>query len=210
MPLSSIPADSDRVPWTRRRWTVTVALVVAPSVTPWGGTRATVRTTSVRAPATLTARVGIAVRGASAAASPWTVTSGGSAAADTTSYPDAGVPATTGEIGSVRVVELLDTETWTCALGGEMSTCDTGSPRPSIATRSTSWFTSRPAGWIRTRATAETTWSTCERGPVTVTSAGVATGSDADRPVGRAPRSTTTGTVASSSGSMRIWTRCGE
>ena len=121
---------------------------------------------------------------ASTSALPESVTTLGWAVVDSSANPAAGWPVTVGDTGTVLVVMSLLTSMRTRTAEGSISTGVSCSPRASTAIRSTSWSTSIPDGWIRTRASAATTWLTTDSGPETSTLCCESSAADGSRPSG--------------------------
>src|ERR1700690_1885071 len=190
------------------RWTVPVAVPGPRVVIPAGRTRLTTRVTSLVAPVRSSVAVSIAASVRSASASPWTVTAAGLTLTVLTWKPLLGAPLIWAATGTVRVC-WAPTRIWTRIVWGSMATGLRALLRASTAISGTSWSTSRPDGWITTRAIAAVARLTTEAGPETTTELADRTGVWGCSPATGAPSSTLTGTLLEISGSSWTWTTWG-
>ena len=118
----------------------------------------------------------------------WTLT-------EVTSLPSAGVPVTTGRMGTVLLLSTARTLISTLTVAGVSSTDSTSRPSMSTGTRSTcGWRTSMPDSKIWTRATARATRPSWLCGPLATTVSSLTRGVSMARPGGTSPVCTSTGT----------------
>ena len=183
-----------RVAVTGRILIVTVTGASSTATTPVGRASLASTVSSSDTPVIEMGSVSTRVRSTSWSASPATRTTWGSTVTESISKPAAGTPVMMALTGRVRLCWSEKTGMTTRAVCGVTSSGRSSLPSLSTGTSWTSSSRSMPVDWIVTSARTESTWSTIEAAPDTVTTDGSTVVGPRVNPSGVAPWATLTGT----------------